>query len=516
MFKDKIIRKKIKEAIDKGASKFVIFPFGENGVAVRNCLRDCFGIEAELIVDNEYSKYNEKIVDIKALKKFYSQDIYVLLTVEDKKLNKKLEEEILEFIPNNRIVNFLDIVHERYNPQNRIGSSLMMDNILPLTIEEKNVLERKYRVGKGKIKVRILHGSLIMWNALRTICEAFENDARFDVLVILGVNQPHDAEIQMEREKHQYVKYQEYCGEIDRPDITIISLICDKYPYDLRRYSTLVVAASMMLIRYAYSIEDFWNEGVESGFNIHSPDYYLFDSMLYRELINGGYQSERIIEMGNAKYDGIYFACQEKRYNVGWEKLKGKTVILWATDHGMYDGQIANDLTFDLYAKMIFEYASENENIGFVIRPHRALIVELLENKYWSPSDLDRLKKYCNSSPNIVFDDTDCYNDAFSVADAVITDINCGVICTALPTLKPICLLYRSKECSLFHPELADIYYAAHDKNELFSFFEMIKNGKDDMLELRRVASKRFVKHFDGKNGERIKAFIEEKYFEMI
>lgn len=44
----------------------------------------------------------------------------------------------------------------------------------------------------------------------------------------------------------------------------------------------------------------------------------------------------------------------------------------------------------------------------------------------------------------------------------------------------------------------------------------MIKNGKDDMLELRRVASKRFVKHFDGKNGERIKAFIEEKYFEMI
>ncbi len=516
MFEDKLIRKKIEEAIDNGASEFVIFPFGANGVSVRNCLNDCFDIKAEMLVDNKYSKYNKKIVDFQNLKKNYSQNMYVLFTVEDKKLNKRLEEELLEFIPKDKIINLLDNENERYEPKWNIGSRFAINNILPLTIEEKDIWARKYKTENNKIKVRILHSSLVMWNAAKTICEAFENDTRYDVLVILGVSQSREAEMQMEREKHQYIHYHEYCGELDRPDILIISLACDTYPYDLGRHAKLVVVASMTLIQYGYTIDDFWKDKVELGFNIHNPDYYLFDSMLYWELVNGGYQSDRIIEMGNAKYDGVYLACREKRYRAGWEKLKGKTVIFWATDHGIYDGKIIKDLTFDIYAKTIFEYADANEQIGFVLRPHKTLIYELIENKYWSSDDLNRLKEYCNLSPNVVFDDTDCYDDAFSMADAVITDAYCGITCTALPTLKPLCLLYRSRDCIPYHPELADNYYAAHDKNELISFFEMIKDGQDDMLELRRAASKRFVKHFDGKNGERIKNFIEEKYFEMI
>ena len=33
--------------------------------------------------------------------------------------------------------------------------------------------------------------------------------------------------------------------------------------------------------------------------------------------------------MGNAKFDGIYEACKEKKYKGDWQKLKGKKVILW-------------------------------------------------------------------------------------------------------------------------------------------------------------------------------------------
>ena len=108
MFEDKLIRKKIEEAIDNGASEFVIFPFGANGVSVRNCLNDCYDIKAEMLVDNKYSKYNKKIVDFQNLKKNYSQNMYILFTVEDKKLNKKLEKELLEFIPKDKIINLLD------------------------------------------------------------------------------------------------------------------------------------------------------------------------------------------------------------------------------------------------------------------------------------------------------------------------------------------------------------------------------------------------------------------------
>ena len=308
MFEDKLIRKKIEEAIAKGASEFIIFPFGANGVSVRNCLNDCFDTKAEMLVDNKYSQYNKKIVDIQYLKKNYSENMYVLFTIEDRKLNKKLEEDLLEFIPKDKIINFLENLNERYEPKWDIGTRFAMDNILPLTREEKDVLTRKCKIENNKIKVRILHGSLVMWNAAKTICEAFENDTKFDVLVILGVSQSHEAEMQMEREKHQYINYYEYCGELDRPDILIISLACDTYPYDLGRHAKLVVAASMTLIQYAYTIDDFWKDKVELGFDIHSPDYYLFDSMLYWELVNGGYLSDQLLDMGNANYDGVYLA----------------------------------------------------------------------------------------------------------------------------------------------------------------------------------------------------------------
>lgn len=516
MFEDKVVRKKIEEAINNGASRFAIFPFGANGVSVRNCLRDCFGMEADMMIDNHYSKYNKRIVDMQYFKKNYSEDIYVLFTIEDRYVNQNLEKELLEFVPQNRIVNFLDTVNKWYEPEWNVESRFAINNILPLSIEETNIWENRFKAEKGKIKVRILHGSLIMWNALKTICDEFEKDDKFDVLVILGAAHSPETEAQMKRENHRYIKYQEYSGELDKPDIMIVALACDRYPYDLGRHARLVIAASMTLIQYAYSIDQFWKDQVEKGLNIHNPDYYLFDSMLYKELINGGYQSEKIIEMGNAKYDGIYIACQEKRYRTGWEKLKGKKVFLWATDHGISNGKIPKDLTFDLYAKTILEYANENNETGFVLRPHKALITELLENKYWSLGDYERLKRYCILSSNVVFDDTDCYDDAFSIADAVITDAYCGITCTALPTLKPICLLYRTKECIPYHPELAENYYSAHNKNELVSFLKMIQNNQDDMLELRKIASKKFVKHFDGKNGMRIKNFIEDKYNEII
>lgn len=514
MFNDASVRRILKKYIDEGKKQFAIYPFGENGVSVRDCLNDCFGIEPSLIVDNVYANYNEKIVRVSDLKKSYSQDMYILLTVENEGLNRELENGLLEFIPKNNIINLLDVI--KMNSQNwEVGTRFAMDSILPMTVAEKKVFEEKYRVETGKIKVRFLHSSLIMWNAVKTICESFERDERFDVLIILGVNQSPEAEEQMKREGHNYVTYQEYCTELDKPDITIIYMSYETYPYDFRRHSKLVVVAPMSLIQYSYSIDDYWKADIEPSFQ-HDPDYYLFDSMLYNELENSRHKSDKIVEMGNAKYDGIYKACQEKKYNAGWEKLREKKVILWATDHGIYNGLITKDVTFDIYAKAIFEYADMNDNIGFILRPHKSLINELLSNGYWSQKDFDKLKQHCQLSPNVVYDDTDCYDSAFSIADAVITDAYCGITCTALPTLKPICLLYRSKECTPYHPELVDNYYSAHDVDELISYFEMLKDGRDDMLELRKAASKRFVKHFDGRNGERIKKFIEEKYFSMI
>ena len=84
----------------------------------------------------------------------------------------------------------------------------------------------------------------------------------------------------------------------------------------------------------------------------------MFDSLLYHDIVNAGYGSDRVVEMGNPKFDGIFENIQKKQIPEGWKKIlwgEGvKRVILWTTDHGVHDGKITEDVTLDLYGKHLF------------------------------------------------------------------------------------------------------------------------------------------------------------------
>ena len=175
-----------------------------------------------------------------------------------------------------------------------------------------------------------------------------------------------------------------------------------------------------------------------------------------------------------------------------------------------------HQITFDKFAEHIFAYARQHNDLGFIIRLHPAFIInEMLPNGFWSKDDLALLKQYCRESDNIVFDESETYDAAFSVSDAILSDAYCGIICTVLPTLKPICVMYRDRGLGQYNKEITDSYYSAYGKEDLYRFFDMVRlNGEDTMLPLRRAAAKKCIMHFDGKNGERLKDFIDVKYGE--
>lgn len=512
MVNDKDVKSCLKKYIEQGVDKFVIYPFGVNGVNVRNILKDYFNIFPSLIVDNEYSKYNPYIKNFQALREQYDEDTYVILTVEDEKINATMKNELLKFVPLLHIINLNDLKRKEADLSN-----FAIKNFLPEAVMTKT--RNKIVTKKGtdeKIKVRVINFSESTWNAIQTICKAFESDKNFDLLILTGTYIGKNIQQHIRNNGFQSVRIEDYCIQEDRPDILILS-----HPYDTitqiencREYCKLIVVATMQLIRYSYDMERFWNIQ-DRGFGRFQPDYYLFDSLLYHEIMQSKYASEQIVEMGNAKFDGIYEACKEKHYEKGWEKLKGKRVILWTTDHGIYDRHVSYELTFDLYAKTIFQYAKENQEVGIIFRPHGTFISEMLKNNLWSKNDLEILKKFCYESTNLVFDDSITYDNAYSVADGIIADAFCGIICSALPTLKPICLAYRRKSDLPYHEELAQCYDAAYSNEDIVEFMDKVKNNQDITLELRKEACRKYIKHFDGKNGWRIKEFIKEKYFEL-
>ena len=62
MIKNTDIIKTLKKYISDGIKKFVIYPYGENGLYLNNILVSCFNLPPYLIVDNELSKYNDNII----------------------------------------------------------------------------------------------------------------------------------------------------------------------------------------------------------------------------------------------------------------------------------------------------------------------------------------------------------------------------------------------------------------------------------------------------------------------
>ena len=70
----------IRQLIKKGKSKFILFPFGEQGVMIKKILNEQYGIREELIIDNTLSNYNSDIKKIDVLKDIDWNNYTVLIT----------------------------------------------------------------------------------------------------------------------------------------------------------------------------------------------------------------------------------------------------------------------------------------------------------------------------------------------------------------------------------------------------------------------------------------------------
>jgi hypothetical protein len=136
----------------------------------------------------------------------------------------------------------------------------------------------------------------------------------------------------------------------------------------------------------------------------------------------------------------------------------------------------------------------------------------------WTKSDYEMFKMYCDKSENIIWDETTDYGLSYKIADCVFTDINCGIIVSALTLDKPMCILRRfdGRDCLVLHPDVISHHNVVNNPEELFDFLERVNAGEDPNAELRRDALNKFVSHYDGKNGQRIKDSIESEYIEKF
>lgn len=498
--------------IVKGIKNFVIYPYGDNGIAVHELLVKCCNIQPVAIVDNNLFQINTNIISYKQFSEMETGDCIVILTVEDPNLNRDMYHQLLGLVGKKNVINMF---------KNGIGRPVDAIDIEGLKIsafiasdQDKDSFTVNESVGLPKI--RLLVGGQCCWNTVLCLAKAIQEDEKYDFLAISsGWDSPLD-NAWLEEHRIPYIKSKDYCPEDDKPDILFLFNTGDNVSPIFRMAACSKNVIVLPVAIFMGGISKSSLRSTVLGFSNIKPDYYLLDKYMYRvfrdEHIDG-----KIVELGNPKFDDIFYS-QKKHYKYpkGWDKLKGKKTFLWAPDHGIYpNDKIIDAITIDKYAKGIFELFAQRDDIALIFRPHRDLMAELLNMGYWNENDLDLFENYCEKSSNIIYDMNASYNESYYFCDAILVDPYCGMVLSALPLDKPICLLYRDNKRATMKDEdtyfgLEESYYSACDIEEVHMFINMVVGEKDPLHERRMLACEKYISHYDGLNSQRILGFIDE------
>lgn len=395
----------------------------------------------------------------------------------------------------------------------QIHNRMDINNVIP-SVEIKEKASHTI-LPTDKIKVRIVYPAGDSWNNIHTLYESFAADDRFQTYVVVK-NEARFISI-MESVGCHYVTYNNYSIKEDRPDI-FISCFYAGLERDIvfpgcRKYIGKVYLFIPSAVMNEETRDIHWDYIKRA--NIYTePDYIIADPLVYNSLEGYVEDSKRIV-MGGCQFDEIFREVGKKHpVPESWGKLKGKTTFLWATDHGINESYPKNGFTVDLYLQPMLKFFAEHLEYGLIFRPHPQLIREMWNSrKFWTADDVNKLKLYIESTPNIIWDDTFDFCCAYDVCSGLIVDANCSITLSFLTTGKPICRLlrYDMKEW-LVSPELHDCYYYANNFEECKNFMDMVASGEDSKKEAREKGFKYAILNFDGLNGRRMKDFIASDY----
>ena len=113
------IRKVIEEKLDNGYRRFIIFPYGDVGMKIKEFLNSLYAIEEELIIDNHLCKYNPSIKNIDALKELDTKNIVAILSTTNVKIYHELRNCLLNYFDDAHIA---DVYRKVQNTLFDVGS----------------------------------------------------------------------------------------------------------------------------------------------------------------------------------------------------------------------------------------------------------------------------------------------------------------------------------------------------------------------------------------------------------
>lgn len=97
----------VRAAVLSRPKKIAICPFAEAGMMAKRILNERYGIKETYIIDNRLAEFNPDIIRVEDLKERDTEDMIVLLMIQNKEINQILENELRAVDAQIRVQNYL-------------------------------------------------------------------------------------------------------------------------------------------------------------------------------------------------------------------------------------------------------------------------------------------------------------------------------------------------------------------------------------------------------------------------
>ena len=371
----------------------------------------------------------------------------------------------------------------------------------------KFLAERCIQRSDGPVRVGFLCQYLPAWTKIEPIYQQMRQDPRFEpVLIALpddmlyGVRENPD---DLTNPVYAYLLEKGYSGAINALvgkdtylDLKTLKLEYLFYPrpYDGRipgEYAAGKVSryTKVCLIMYGMAFNrEITKTTLNRGFMRYCWCYFAEDVFTRRTNVRRGWLChslglQKSVCLGLPVLEAL--AEHKDEESPAWAFSQNAFRVLW-TPRWTTD-KAEGGSNFFTYYQRIVDYARENKDMDFLLRPHPLAFSNFISTGEMTPQQVEDYQARVAAVPNTSLDKTGQYEATLWNSSVMVSDIS-AIMPEFFITGKPLIFCASNMELTLteFGKRLIEGCYSVYNEQELFSTLEMLKAGKDPKKELRQ------------------------------
>lgn len=406
----------------------------------------------------------------------------------------------------------LDVIHNKID----VLTASMMSGEATVDSAAEKYLDRQSLEPGESVRVVFVAQHPSIWPSWRSVWQAMDKDPRFVVKIVLSpfIHPFSSTAVTLDEMRACFI-------DANVPFCTVDYFNIDTYrphlmflqnPYDETRPEHLrserLAEKGIRVAYIPYGLEvggGAWNITAQFDSALHRTAWKIFARSERHKKMYGKYchaGNSHVVVTGHPKFDAVNAKSELPPSNEIAGKIGGRKVILWTPHFSVSD--VPAWSTYRRYSEYIFSEFTQRQDLFLLLRPHPLFFKAMLQHGVWDAEGERKFRQAIKESSNVELDESPDYHAAFSVSDALMTDVG-SFLLEYLPTGKPLLYLNLPDGLGMNDDgELVNFLYKASTSDDIKYFIEMVFNGQDPKKSEREAIVPEFLSGLDVNVGEKI------------